>query len=303
MKYKFIKKIYKIAYAVKTEGIFDYSKRIFLLGRYRYWIKRVTDITNRKATILNIPVCVSNRKEGLTEELLLYGIHEPFSTDAYNNTLKPGMQVLDVGTNIGYYILVAANAIGDSGKIIGFEPDKELYECAIKNSSLSECPVSIYNIAVSDTTEKINFYKSEVANWGSIVKNQTLKPSQTVTVDATSIDEFCKKHNFIPNVIRMDIEGGELKALEGGVNTLNSYSPFLFIEFHKFLFTSSEIESFFQILRNSGYNEFTVINRYYDFPWALKTARAIAEQKMELEDLLKYLQSDKAPNVVSILSQ
>ena len=60
--------------------------------------------------------------KGVSEELLLLGIHEPIATNAYFEHLRPGDHVVDVGPNIGYWLCLARKAIGKSGRIVGFEP-------------------------------------------------------------------------------------------------------------------------------------------------------------------------------------
>src|SRR5690606_12887908 len=75
-----------------------------------------------------------NRRSGIVEELLLYGVHEPVATQNYSRALRPGMNILEVGTNLGYYLAIASRQVGPTGCIVGFEPDPELFRIATKNS-------------------------------------------------------------------------------------------------------------------------------------------------------------------------
>jgi len=56
----------------------------------------------------------------------------------------------------------------------------------------------------------------------------------TQRISLTSIDSFVKRESVIPDLIKLDIEGSELKALQGAVDTLKSYRPKLITSiYHK----------------------------------------------------------------------
>ena len=71
--------------------------------------------------------------EGVTEELRLFGVHEPSATAAYLAKLSPGDHILDVGSNLGYYLLLAAKKVGRTGRLLGFEPAPGVYEVLERN--------------------------------------------------------------------------------------------------------------------------------------------------------------------------
>ena len=53
--------------------------------------------------------------EGISRELYLTGVHEPHSTRQFREELKPGMVLLEIGANIGYYSLIAMQRVGPKG--------------------------------------------------------------------------------------------------------------------------------------------------------------------------------------------
>ena len=59
---------------------------------------------------------------GISRELYFTGVHEPESTTQYKKELRPGMTTFELGANIGYYALIGARAIGDTGRIIDQRP-------------------------------------------------------------------------------------------------------------------------------------------------------------------------------------
>ncbi len=54
------------------------------------------------------------------------GTYEPHDSSLVRNYLKPGMTVMDIGANIGYYSLMASQIIGPAGRVFSFEPNPEL---------------------------------------------------------------------------------------------------------------------------------------------------------------------------------
>src|SRR5258708_4194632 len=55
----------------------------------------------------------------------------------FERRLRPGMIVADIGANIGDYTLIAARAVGDSGKVYSFEPDPVNYGLLVRNVKLN----------------------------------------------------------------------------------------------------------------------------------------------------------------------
>ena len=70
---------------------------------------------------------------GISRELALLGVHEPIATRLLNQQIKSGMRVIEIGANIGYYTLIAANLVGESGKIYAIEPEPANYALLTKN--------------------------------------------------------------------------------------------------------------------------------------------------------------------------
>ncbi|MGD0008683.1 MAG: FkbM family methyltransferase [Terriglobia bacterium] len=110
---------------------------------------------------------------GVSEELVLYGVHEPVATRLYLETLSPGDHVIDVGSNIGYWLLLAASRVGESGRILGFEPvpaSLEILQRNIKRSDISNVELSPW--AIGRENGAAQFYESQIPNCGSLLKHR-----------------------------------------------------------------------------------------------------------------------------------
>jgi FkbM family methyltransferase len=73
-----------------------------------------------------------------------------------------------------------------------------------------------------------------------------------------TIDTLCAMFNIEPDVIKIDIEGSELHALFGAIDTINLYKPMIFIEVHpKFLqMYNSSIEQIASFVEKINYDVF-----------------------------------------------
>jgi FkbM family methyltransferase len=131
--------------------------------------------------------------------------------------IKSGDIVLDIGSNIGFYAAIISDLVGPQGMVHCFEPDRTNFK-HLSNVLSSRKNVVLNNVAVADKPGKINIYTSHRLN----VDHRTYKPEQyddSYTIDSISIDEYLGVNNEV-NFIKMDIQGFELSALKGMVNTL-----------------------------------------------------------------------------------
>ncbi|RMD62085.1 FkbM family methyltransferase, partial [Candidatus Parcubacteria bacterium] len=265
----------KVANTIRTEGVVPYLYRLYRLGNWRRYIRRFANPGWRnvsRAMCRGRSILLPPSKKGIGEELILYGVHEPSATELYERWLRPGETVLDVGSNIGYYLIVADAILGGKGQLHAFEPVPHLKSLLELNSSSLATSVTINQLAIAGHEGATEFYVSRVPNWGSTKKSSTLLQAEKLEVPATSIDAYCKRQHVRPTFIRMDIEGGEVAALEGALETLRS-NPKLFIEVHLFLLTAVELRGISDILLEAGYDSLTYIDRYYDNPWSSPSAR------------------------------
>jgi len=212
---------------------------------------------------------------GVSDELALYGVHEPMATRVYLETLSPGDHVIDVGSNIGYWLLLAARRIGESGRMLAFEPvpdSREIVQRNIKRSGIRN--VELSPLAIGQENGAAEFYESKVANWGSLVKHHALLPTRSLHVEIMKLDDVVRESpGFRPTMLRMDVEGAELMVLEGAQNLLKKYRPGLFIEFHPFLVGWRAIRRALSGLMELGYTSGTLIQREWDQPWISKWIR------------------------------
>jgi FkbM family methyltransferase len=168
------------------------------------------------------------------------GTYEPALQAAILDLVEPGMVAYDLGANIGYITLQLARAVGVGGHVYAFEALPENIERLQANISLNEMDIYVTVIprAVSDSSGHLNFLVGPSAGTGKVsgsAGRQDLSYSQQISVETVSLDSFVYEQGYPgPNVIKIDIEGGELLALPGMRRVLSEERPVVFLELHGF---------------------------------------------------------------------
>lgn len=149
-----------------------------------------------------------------TRFLPLIGYYEPSVTSLIKKEVKKGMQVFDLGANIGWFTLFLSKQVGNTGHVYSFEPDPYYYKILKENVELNNLEnVSIFQLAVSDKNGTARFNLNE---WfGTYVLESKTRTDNSITVETITLDEFCKKHRTRIDFLKMDIEGSEPKAFAG----------------------------------------------------------------------------------------
>jgi FkbM family methyltransferase len=189
--------------------------------------KTIVEVNKSKMIVLP-------KKRGIHYELFLYKKREPICTDYLINSvaLKEGDVVLDIGANIGYYVLVESQLIGERGKIYAVEPVQSNFELLKENLLLNNIHnVCTFNIAFGEKSAKSKIYISDKSNLCSMNREGVggkILGSEEVTI--FTVDSFLRD-KVAPNFIRMDVEGYEYEILKGMPQTLRSNIKML-IELH-----------------------------------------------------------------------
>jgi len=160
------------------------------------------------------------------------GTYEPEVIKYFNDYLEQGMTFIDVGANIGFFSLIAADIVGKKGKVIAYEPHPDTYEELCANITLNDYDNIIpKNVAISSNSGKLNFNTSSDHAFNSIAPQAG---STTIEVNCQTLDASLQELDVRNcNLIKMDIEGAELFAIQGIDKTLANHPKVSFlIELH-----------------------------------------------------------------------
>jgi len=166
------------------------------------------------------------------------GTYEPELQAAVLNFMRSGMVAYDVGANVGYVSLMLARAVGAGGRVYAFEALPANLERLGENLALNgmQSTVRVVPCAVTDRPGPVQFLVGPSGGVGKAAGSagrQSLDYSAQVRVSGIALDAFVYTDgNPPPQVVKMDIEGGEVLALPGMRRLLREARPLLFLELH-----------------------------------------------------------------------
>lgn len=173
------------------------------------------------------------------------GTYENRKAQELARVLEPGDVVLDIGAHVGYYTLLAARAVAPHGHVHAFEPNPSNLEFLRQHIRLNAADeVVVWACAVSDRNGPAAFSR------GSNRTMSHLRDDGELIVRSVSIDALLGNDEIQPpSVLKIDVEGGEERVLEGASATLAEYRPDVFVATHG----RSEREGCLDLLRRIGY--------------------------------------------------
>ena len=216
---------------------------------YRIFRKTVIKEVNGLKMLLNL------RDRGVSRDLFMYGKREFIPTNYLLNghIVKEGDVVLDIGANIGYYVLIESKLVGEQGKVYAIEPVSSNLAQLQQNLKLNNCKnVEVFKLAVGDKNGKAKIYIPEKRNLSTLDKNALEGNLKSVEeIEVTTVDSFLDKKPK-PNFIRMDVEGYEFYIIKGMNKTLKLNIK-LFIEIHPHKMSEEQLCEMLEILEKNGF--------------------------------------------------
>jgi len=181
-------------------------------------------------------------------------IYEQETTLFIRKYLNEGDTVWDVGANIGYFTLEFARSVGPKGKVLSFEPHPEIFQVLerniIRNKYLN---IITHNQACgSEPGQTKLFFSTENEGNHKIVENSN--SNNFALTEVVSLSNFLGEYS--PALIKMDIEGAELLALQGlGQDNLKNLAIDFVIEYHPYEMSFFDIEGsqVLDFFTSSGY--------------------------------------------------
>jgi FkbM family methyltransferase len=163
------------------------------------------------------------RDLSITPHLVLDGVWEEWVTNVFRRLVRPGMVVVDVGANQGYYSLLAAAAIRERGRIFSFEPNPKLSDLVFANLALNGY------LQVAEVVEKAVFSHDcivELMEYQRFLGSSSLWADKAHVemfhdqvvprqVEAVALDSFFPAGSTV-DYVKIDAEGSEPFVLDGG---------------------------------------------------------------------------------------
>ena len=171
-----------------------------MYSKKEYQLYRLGELTYKKAYTLYQPIYFMWKRHRDRKLIKFLKQH-----------IKPGMNVVDIGANIGFYSALFSKMVGEKGSVHSFEPDKLNFKHLVSNTRKLK-NVFVNNAAVSDKTGKIKFYQ-----FGSNVEHKTYDNGEGKSfteIDCISLDDYFKRGESI-GFVKTDTEGYDYFVING----------------------------------------------------------------------------------------
>lgn len=173
---------------------------------------------------------VDTRDALLAPWLLLDGLWESHVTGWMHDTLKPGNVFVDAGANVGYFTLLGAKLVGSDGRVVAIEAHPATVEILRRNVVINgfRDRVAVWHRAAWSETADLKFHQrqhyaanSSLASVGPDGLAALGDSEVAVEVPAVALDDLLDGLPRV-DVIKVDVEGAEVKALAGLARTLTA---------------------------------------------------------------------------------
>lgn len=170
----------------------------------------------------------------LSEEMIAN--YEPNLRKALELLVQPSMTIYDIGANVGVFSLFLLSKAGRNGKVYAFEPEENNYKCLMRTKNANGLDnLYVQTMGVGDISGVQSFDRRGGAFSGHLVDDvATAKMANVLSVNAVSVDDFVlRQGNPPPDVVKMDVEGNELRVVGGMKSVLQQYKPAIICELHE----------------------------------------------------------------------
>jgi len=173
-----------------------------------------------------------------TEKDYWLGTYEQDLQQAIREFVEPGSVVYDIGANIGYITILLEDAVGINGQVYAFEALPMNLQRLRENLRINKVDkrVIVIPAAVADRSGFLPFLVGPSNGMGKLEGSAgrvLIEDNKSIEVPSFSLDDFVYEENHTPpNVIKIDIEGGEVMAIKGMVRLLTEIKPVILMELH-----------------------------------------------------------------------
>jgi FkbM family methyltransferase len=203
-------------------------------------------------------------KDSMLSKMIYKGF-EKEELEFVKSVLNEGDVFIDVGANIGLYTLIASRRVGNTGKVISFEPSPVSFKRLNENIVLNNLEnTDSRNIGLSNQIGTLKFHMSNNGYdaWDSFAyTSATDKSLKNIDVPVSTLDsEISGIEKEKIKLIKIDVEGWEKFVLNGAKDILTQYAPLLMIEFtEENTFNAGySVHEIYDIMKDWGYQWYRI---------------------------------------------
>ncbi len=245
-----------------------------------------SDMPVRKVDLGEVSFYLPEGDHAVGEVIFGTNTYEPNVFSVFRSIVKEGMTFLDIGANLGWYSIWGSHFLGDTGKVLAVEAGLQNANFLLANKALNKAEnIEIFHVAALDAFSLLSYSsaysngfvrKAEIPEIGAVFGREIVQgvPLDSLLPEELKID-----------LVKIDIEGSEYKALLGMEKTLKKWKPAILSEYSPLLlqeFSRVSGEQYVRRILSLGYEMRLVDNDG-------TVAEIFVEQ---LDDELKKAKSD-----------
>lgn len=193
-------------------------------------------LKERKSSVVTLEgfkLAVHQHDTIISESIRQNKIWAQSETRLFRELITPGMVVIDVGANIGYFSLLASTLVGSGGCVHAFEPDPVNCGLLRKNVRMNHASnIKVVQAALSNNDEPLQLFLNSDNKGDHRIWEATGEARTRISVKAMTLDQYLNKTGTVPKFIKIDVQGAEGYVLEGMKETLaQSELSYLILEF------------------------------------------------------------------------
>ncbi|CEH31035.1 hypothetical protein AM501_29055 [Aneurinibacillus migulanus] len=211
-------------------------------------IEHIDDNTVLTKLLTFGPSIYLDKRDALQNLIIQHGFWEKAVTDVFLSLVKPGMTVLDIGANCGYYSLLAAMYVGPHGKVHAFEPSPLHHDNLMKSIAKNGFnQIELHKVALTNIDGETTLYISRLG--GASIYNPGLPGTIEAKVKTVVFTEYFPKQKV--DIIKIDIDGSEPLIMDGLFQLIDSNDNIqIIMEYCPFIW------------RGSGYQPLPILQRF-----------------------------------------
>ena len=157
--------------------------------------------------------------------------YEPNVTAIFLDRLRPGMHVLDIGANIGWYTMLSASLVGPSGSVTAIEPNPDsakLLEASRRANSFDN--VIVLQVAAGREPGLLVLHGSYGDAMTLATPDDAAALTNATTVPSFRVDDLIPREKKI-DLVKIDVQGAEYNAVLGASELIKRWHPTIVSEF------------------------------------------------------------------------
>lgn len=236
--------------------------RLRNVGLQEWPRKRVVQITG-------VGAVTCDTSDFIQRYLSVFGVWEPAITALVRSHLKPGHVFVDVGANVGYYSLLAAQAVGDTGHVIAFEPSPTVRGQLAANIDRNGLGgrITVHPVAAGSKAGTTTVFLATPDNLGQTSTRQSPGFTSEGEVEVRRVDDCVPEaHRGRVTFLKVDTEGDEFAAVHGAQGLLAAMPAgamvLIEVDEPRMRERGGTPQDVFDLMSSHGYRAFSISNEY-----------------------------------------